>query len=391
VCQTAIKHLTSEEALPRNNKSTNAALRRIIFVNENLTPLNDDSILVFPDIVKMYPSTDVVQAVDQVEDKHRGNPDEHGFSTNCVVKALRICNSCNCIEFNGKYYLPCRGCATGPAHACELTDVWIGSITEKHLQTCPVETVHFSIYRDDGLDILPGGENDLPALVQHFDSLHPNLDWEFKHGKEGAYLDLLVMLKDGKIETKIFTKSEPVYVGPTSCHDPKVFKSIFKGVGLRIRLNCSNDEDFDNAVESYSKSLAISGYKYQTAKTELRKCRDLDRIEYLKKEPERKKNSKKKNNKKVFWISTFDPRIPHPRQVLTKNYPILEGDPIAREVFERKNLVAGSKRGRNLQELISPTVQQHKTSSQPMGPKLPKGSYQCKNLKKEESVNYALI
>ena len=28
VCQTAIKHLTSEESLPRNNKSTNAALRR---------------------------------------------------------------------------------------------------------------------------------------------------------------------------------------------------------------------------------------------------------------------------------------------------------------------------------------------------------------------------
>jgi hypothetical protein len=105
--------------------------------------------------------------------------------------------------------------------------VWIGSITEKHLQTCPVETVHFSIYRDDGLDILPGGEEDLSALVQHFNSLHPNLEWEFKHGKEGAYLDLLVMLKDGKIETNIFTKSEPVYVGPTSCHDPKVFKSIF--------------------------------------------------------------------------------------------------------------------------------------------------------------------
>ena len=63
VCQTAIKHLTSKEALPRNNKSTNAALRRIIFVNENLTPLNDDSILVFPDIVKMYPSTEVKPAV----------------------------------------------------------------------------------------------------------------------------------------------------------------------------------------------------------------------------------------------------------------------------------------------------------------------------------------
>ena len=101
-------------------------------------------------------------------------------------------------------------------------DVWIGSITDKHLQTSPVETVHFSIYSDDGLDILPGGENDLPSLVQHFNNLHPNLEWEFNHGKEGAYLDLWVMLKNGRIETKIFTKSEPVYVGPTSTFDPRV-------------------------------------------------------------------------------------------------------------------------------------------------------------------------
>ena len=41
-----------------------------------------------------------------------------------------------------------------------MKDVWIGSITDKHLQTCLVETLHFSIDRDDGLDILPKGEDD---------------------------------------------------------------------------------------------------------------------------------------------------------------------------------------------------------------------------------------
>ena len=208
------------------------------------------------------------------------------------------------------------------------------------------------------------------------------------HGKEGAYLDLWVMLKDGRIETKIFTKSEPVYVGPTSCHDPKVFKSIFKGVGLRLRLNCSNDDDFESAVEMYSKSLAISGYNYQTARSELLKCKDIDRVQYLKGEQERKKKAKNKNNKKVFWISTFDPRVPHPRQVLSKNYQILEGDPIAREVFERKNLVAGSRRGKNLQELISPTQQKLKITPQQFGPRLPRGSFQCNHFK---SVNCGTI
>ena len=76
------------------------------------------------------------------------------------------------------------------------------------------------------------------------------------------------MIKDGKIETQMFTKSETIYVGPKSSHDPQVFKSLFIGVGLKIRLNCSRDEDFDLAVEKYSKAMAVSGFKYQKAKSE---------------------------------------------------------------------------------------------------------------------------
>ena len=280
VCQTAIKHLTSEESLPRNNKSTNAALRRIIFVNENFSPPKEESILVFPDIKKMYPSTDTKEAVEEVKEKYKDDPSEHGFSTECVVDALSICNSCCCIQFNGKYYLPCQGCLTGPAHVCEMTDVWIGSLTDKHLRTCPVETLHFSIYRDDAFDSLPNGEEDLAGLIEHYDSLHRNIDWEFNHGKEGAFLDLWVMIKEGRIETRIFTKSEPIYVGPSSCHDPKVFKSVFKGVGLRIRLNCSREDDFDVAVEKYSKAFAISGYNYQASKSELMKSKEINREEF---------------------------------------------------------------------------------------------------------------
>ena len=153
-------------------------------------------------------------------------------------------------------------------------------------------------------------------------------------------------------------------------------RSIFKGVGLRIRLNCSQDEDFEKAVEVYSKSLAISGYNYQTARSELLKCKQIDRDEFLKAEKGRKKNKKQNNNKKVFWITKYDPRVPHPRAVLSKNYHILEGDLIARQLFERPNLGAGSRRGKNVKELISPTVQKKKAAFQPIGPRLMNGSYQ---------------
>ena len=44
--------------------------------------------MVFPDIVKMYPSTDCEEAMDKVAEKYENRPSEHGFSKECVVKAL---------------------------------------------------------------------------------------------------------------------------------------------------------------------------------------------------------------------------------------------------------------------------------------------------------------
>ena len=66
----------------------------------------------------------------------------------------------------------------GPAHICNLTDIWVGPVADRHINTCPVETVDFSLYRDDGLDILKNGEMDLQAFNEHLDSLHPNSKWE---------------------------------------------------------------------------------------------------------------------------------------------------------------------------------------------------------------------
>ena len=202
--------------------------------------------------------------------------------TECVVEALKICQKCNCVQFNNRYYLPCRGCAMGPSHACDLTDTWIGPIAKKHVETCPVETCDFSIYRDDGLEILLN-KDDLQTYLDHLASLHLNVKWETKSGREGQYLDLHLMIVDGKIESRVFTKSAPIYLPPNSCHDRSVYKGLYKGVGLRLRLNCSRDEDFDKAVEEYSKAFAISGHNYQQARSELMACKKINREHYLNK------------------------------------------------------------------------------------------------------------
>ena len=95
-----------------------------------------------------------------------------------------------------------------------------------HLRTSNVDSVFFSIYRDDALDILKNGKVDHPALRQELDSLHPNVKWDVTCEKEGGYLDLFIMIKNGRIEWKIYIKTPPLYLSKISCHDPQIFKGI---------------------------------------------------------------------------------------------------------------------------------------------------------------------
>jgi hypothetical protein len=101
-------------------------------------------------------------------------------------------------------------------------------------------------------------------------------------GKQGGYLDLWLMVENGRIEWKNYQKV-PVYEGPNSCHDSCVMKSIVKGVGHILRINSSKDEYFEEAVEETAKAFIISGYKYQNAKKKLMEFKIEDPVEMIKK------------------------------------------------------------------------------------------------------------
>ena len=160
---------------------------------------------------------------------------------------------------------------------------------------------------------------------------------------------------DGRIEWKNFRKAPPIYVGPNSCHDPMVKSAIVKGVGQRLRINSSKVEYFDESVEDAARAFKMSGYNYQKTKQELMKFRDLDPIQLINKEKVVKKGPDK--GVQAYFISTFDPRMMHPRQLITRNYHFISSNPVLSELFPRENLVGGTRRLKNLQEMLSPTVQ----------------------------------
>ena len=361
-CQLGIEHLTSKKELPRRSKSTKEVLQRVTIINENYQPINPEALLVFPDIKAMYPNTDINEGLASIHRRLLSNPSPLGLSAELLVEGLRICLECNCVQFQGKFYLPCRGCAMGPCHACDFTDVWIGDVMEKHINTCPVETLDPSIYRDDMFDVLKQQE-DLQQFKDHLESIHDNLTFDVRSGKEGEYLDLWLMLKDGSIEWKVFTKTPPVYLSPKSCHDPQVFKGIHKGVGHRLRINSSTDQYFEEAVEEYSQAFTVSCYSYKKTKNELMKFKTKNPVDMIKDTSRRKEQNSV--GCKVFYVGHYDPRVPHPRKLISKNYHLIANSPVVSKLFPRGNLVSGTKRLPNLSEILSPTVPRKRSTSDP--------------------------
>ena len=109
-----------------------------------------------------------------------------------------------------------------PVTALILVIYGLGTYQRNMLLPHPVEMLSFCIYRDDGLDILCN-KDDLNQYTNHLTALHPNLTFTTRSGTEGEYLDLWLMIKNGKIEWRTFTKTPNVNVWKQSCHDPKVF------------------------------------------------------------------------------------------------------------------------------------------------------------------------
>ena len=143
--QKGIEHLTSKEELPRNAKSTQEVLKVVNDINVNNAPLPDEAVIVLADVQKLYPNVEKEQGLASIERRLQTNPSPLGISPATIVEGLRICMRCNCVKFKNKFYLPNRGVAMGACHACNFSDVWMGDITQKHLDTYPLSSLHFHL------------------------------------------------------------------------------------------------------------------------------------------------------------------------------------------------------------------------------------------------------
>ena len=351
IVQTAICHLT--DSLPYQIIDTKEFLVKVKRINEELAPLPDTATIAVCDVVSLYPNVNNDMGVPATAKLLSRHPSTLQLPTECVLQALDITLNNNYTQFTGGdqktiYAKPIKGTAMGPSHACDYVDIFMSELDSELVSSAPVAllsslgppekfhsltTLDWSRFRDDGIAILPDAA-EVDAFTQHLQMLHPpSIKWVVNHGKTAEYLDLRLQIKDGFIESDVFSKNNHSYLPPTSCHPPSVFKGLISGVGTRLRMLCSQDDVLEKRIGEYTDYFAMSGWKPNHARKELERGANRDRNQILTK-------PRTKKSKKLAWVTTYDPRVPPKSKIIKDNLHILYTNPENNNIFPRGMIIS---------------------------------------------------
>ena len=342
-------------------KDTKSILQKILNINNTfIEGLPPSAVNVGCDVAKLYPSVDNDMGMEAVENNLERYPNPDGLPKEFIIELGTICVEENSCEFKERFYCPNTGTATGPPHACDYVDIFMGELDKvvvDKLVERGVDTTDWTLYRDDGWMIALNGLEDIPVIEDILQTLHPNIKWEVNVRGPGVphqvktdgtivdmsvlhHLDLKIHIIDGKIETDLYANYVPNYISRRSCHPPNLFPGILKSIGIRLRTNCSLDTFLDNRIEEYTRYLLASGYKREEVDKMMEETKAMDRREMIYR-PRRRIGGVGTNQKKFPLISKYDPRQPNIKEGLKLLEEILYLNEENREVFPKGAIIAG--------------------------------------------------
>ena len=186
--------------------------------------------------------------------------------------------------------------------------------------------------------------NKLNDFLQQCNSFDRRIKFELTFSPTTIpFLDVPVIIKEGKIETDLYTKPTDThqYLNWTSCHPRHTKTAIPYNLALRLRCICPNDHYFENRVKDLHNILLERGYKSGLVKESITMARVITREEVLSTE------YNNKNSNRVPLVVTYNPALPNFHKILNQAHQLLYMSPKCRDVFQDPPLVAYRK-GRNL-------------------------------------------
>ena len=274
--------------------------RDLLTTLEQLGPLPESASLFSADVEALYPSIDAEEGISASTRFYASH--HHVVKAACreaglldppdpklFRRILTLIIRNNVFHFqHRKHFRQLNGTAMGASISVFFANSFMYYRTAHLVHTPPSDLVYFRRYIDDIIGIWTGDEKNIETTFNEVTDNSIRLTF-VKDKNQLAALDVLILLRNGSIATKLYRKptDSDQYIHWNSAHPIHLKKSIPYSQFLRVKRICSEEEDFEEETRRMMTRFRNRGFPERVLQTALRKARDRSRESLLENSPSR--------------------------------------------------------------------------------------------------------
>ena len=150
-----------------------------------------------------------------------------------------------------------------------------------------------------------------------------------------------------------------LFLPPSSCHPPHIFSGWVLGYGRRLRLNCTDDSDYNNNLLQFKANLLQRGYSEEMITETFTAIPERSTIIRSIKQGVQDNHTNSPANIGVPFVVTYSPAIRSSLPLIKKAIALSEEAQLDQHfpvIFGASTTpLLSFKRGRNLRDLVAPS------------------------------------
>ena len=171
----------------------------------------------------------------------------------------------------------------GTKMAPSFANLFLGIFETNALSNAPFHPHTCWRYLDDVFMIWTEGLDHLKIIVDYLNNIYPTIKFTSNHSLTNVpFLDVMVSLHNGTIETDLYTKpTDKHHLLSSSCHPQHTKKAIPFSLALRLRRICSTDAKFALRLNELRTYLLARGYCNTFLDSQFKRATNISRTEAL--------------------------------------------------------------------------------------------------------------
>ncbi|XP_066447099.1 uncharacterized protein [Eleutherodactylus coqui] len=310
--------------------------------------VSEHSLLVSLDVVSLYTIIAHDKGLDAVRDSLLSSDWNNG-TIQFILTLLEFILTNNYFIFENAFYRQCCGTAMGSNVAPTYAVIFMNYVETTWIYTSPSWQYVRGWWRyiDDVFLIWEGTEMELTSFFDELNNILPELRFTMSTSTtELQFLDVLVIKKEGHLETDLFTKvtDRNNLLVFDSFHPRKTIESLPWSQLLRVRRIVSNEKVNDRLEQMYSK-FRTRGYPANVIGPLMEKARQFPRDQLL--SPKHRDTEVSR----IPFVSTYSPASDQIMRIIRRHWLLLSKG--CGNVPEFRSFpIMAYRRGRNLKDRL---------------------------------------